>query len=298
MENNYIDLGTSQSILKELARLQLQISNYAFDAQIIWCRVAVNKFEVWNKAAHHHSFYELHLCCSGYAVFEDTDKNTVTVSSGEFVLFPPSTSHKLIDYSDDFSKLVFGFSLNLKESDEYRFLSDSFNEIKVKNFKASSKMLTIPSEILEEIKLHRKGFKFAICELLSLLIIESARVINPSKKEDFLKYSSKDTKLDSIILYMRNNLHTNLTADDIATVANMSSKQLNRIMFENYNMSISTFFKKEKIKKAKELLENSDYSISQIASLIGFSDEFSFSKSFKKIEGITPASYRSSYFQK
>ena len=152
--------------------------------------------------------------------------------------------------------------------------------------------------ILEEIKMRRKGFKFTICELLSLLIIESARVINPKKKEDVLKYSSKDTKLDSIILYMRNNIHANLTADEIAAVANMSSKQLNRIMLENYNMSISTFFKREKISKAKEMLEKTDMSIRQIAEAVGFSDEFSFSKSFKKIEGNTPASYRSAYYQK
>lgn len=298
MNKTYIDQTTAQSLLKELARLQLKISNYAFESQIIWCRVALNKFEVWNKAEHHHSFYEIHLCCSGTATFEVEQDSVITIKAGDFVIFTPNTRHKLVFFSDDFSKLVFGFTLNIKESDELKFLADSYSEIKHRAYKASDRMLSIPTEILEEIKMRRTGFKFAICELLSLLIIESARVINPKKKEDILKYSSKDTKLDSIILYMRNNIHSNLTADEIATVANMSSKQLNRIMLENYNLSISAFFKREKISKAKEMLEKTDMSIRQIAEAVGFSDEFSFGKSFKRTEGNTPAGYRSAYFQK
>ena len=298
MKKTYIDQNISQSILKELARSQLKISNYAFDSQVIWCRIALNKFETWNKAAHHHSFYELHLCCSGFAEFADSYGNIIKIESGDFVLFPPETSHKLIKFSDDFSKLVFGFTLDIKDSEEFKFLYDSFTDLKIKSYKATDKMIKIPSDILEEIKAHRKAFKFAVCELLTILITESARAINPEKKEDFLKYSSKDAKLDTVLLYMRNNLHANLTADEIATVANMCSKQLNRIMHKSYNMSISTYYKREKMNKAKELLVSSELSVSEIATALGFSDEFSFSKSFKRIEGISPASYRSSYFQK
>ena len=277
MDNRYIDLSISQAVLKELARLQLKISNYAFESQIIWCRVALNKFEVWNKAEHHHSFYELHLCCSGTATFEVQKDSEITIKAGDFVIFSPSTRHKLLYYSDDFSKLVLGFTLDVKESDELKFITDSYSDIKNKAYMASDRMLSVPTDILEEIKMRRKGFKFTICELLSLLIIESARVI---------------------ILYMKNNIHANLTADEIAAVANMSSKQLNRIMLENYNLSISAFFKREKISKAKEMLEKTDMSIRQIAEAVGFSDEFSFGKSFKRTEGNTPAGYRSAYFQK
>ena len=93
-------------------------------------------------------------------------------------------------------------------------------------------------------------------------------------------------------------VHFILTVEDFAAQSNMSSKQLNRIMFENYNMSVAEFFKNERIEKAKDLLTHTELSMSQIAHKIGFSDEFSMSKIFKRLEGMTPAKYRSSYFLK
>ena len=298
ISNLLVDSNFSQSVLKELAGLRLKISNYAFSSEIIWYRIALNKFETWNKAEHRHSFYEMHLCLTGYAAFEVGKNNVIEINAGDFAIFSPKTNHKLIKVSDDFTKVVLGFNIELMDSEEYSFLQDALNQIKLTKYKATEKMLTIPFDSLEEIKQHRKGYKFAICELLTQLIIEFARVINPVKKEDFLRYSGKDTRLDSLILYMRDNLHRRLTAEDFANEENMSAKQLNRIMMENFNMSVSAFFKKEKINKAKELLETTDMTISQLSTALGFSDEFSFSKTFKRIEGITPANYRASYFLK
>lgn len=299
-ENIYINEIFSKSIYKELSLLNLFISNYAFDADIIWCRVAFNKNEQWNQAKHSHSFYELHLCLSGCAKFEDKEHNPLIINPGQFILMPPKQSHKLCEVSEDFSKLVFGFTLKLKDSDEYNFLKSSFANIPMMVFTASKTMLEIPQKILDDIAMHNKGFKLMITEFLTTLIIEIARIIdtyvNPVGTR--IEYKNKDKRLDQLILYMRDNLNRNLTVGDFAAQSNMSSKQLNRIMLENYNMSVSDFFKKEKIEKAKDLLVHTELSMSQIAHELGFGDEFSMSKTFKRIEGMTPAKYRSSYFLK
>ena len=296
-EISYIDKNVSNSICKKLSRLNLSISNYAFDANIIWFRVAFNKSEIWNQAKHSHSFYELHLCLSGYAIFEDREHNTLFLNPGDFILLPPKQSHKLCGVSDDFSKLVFGFALKIKKSDEYEFLQSSFEKIPIKVFQASQTMLEIPQKILDDIAMYDRGYKLMVSEMLATLIIEIARIIN-NHNISSIKYENKDKRLDNLILYMRDNLHRNLTVEDFAAQSNMSSKQLNRIMFENYNMSVAEFFKKERIEKAKDLLTHTELSMSQIAHKIGFSDEFSMSKIFKRLEGMTPAKYRSSYFLK
>lgn len=295
---SYINENVSRSVCKKFSRLNLSISNYAFDSNVIWCRVAFNKSEIWNQAKHSHSFYELHLCLSGSAVFEDKNKNILTITPGEFIFLPPKQSHKLCQVSDDFSKLVFGFVLKLKESDEYSFLKESFENFPIKVFKASQTMLEAPQKILDDIEKHDKCFKLMASEVLSTVIIEIARIINPSNKNTDIKYENKDKRLDALILYMRDNLSRHLTVEDFAAQSNMSSKQLNRIMFENYNMSVAEFFKKERIEKAKELLTHTELSMSQIAHKVGFSDEFSMGKIFKRLEGMTPARYRSSYFLK
>jgi len=52
---------------KDLAQLALSISNCAFDANVYWCRLALN--EKWSTNMHRHSFYELHFCLAGSATF-------------------------------------------------------------------------------------------------------------------------------------------------------------------------------------------------------------------------------------
>ena len=46
---------------------------------------------------------------------------------------------------------------------------------------------------------------------------------------------------------------------------------------------------------SKELLKNSDYSITQIAHMTGFSSSNYFSQSFKKYTGVTPNRYRKNH---
>lgn len=295
---SFINDSVSRALCKELSRMNLSISNYAFESNVIWCRVAFNKSEIWNTAKHSHSFYELHLCLSGYAEFEDKNQNSLKIHPGEFIFWPPKQSHRLCSVSDNFAKLVFGFALKFNQSDEYAFFKEAFENIPIRVFKASNTMLQIPQRILDDIERHEKGFKLMVSEILSTLIIEIARIINPSGKNTDITYENKDKRLDTLILYMRDNLQQHLTVEDFAAQSNMSSKQLNRIMLENYNMSVADFFKKERIEKAKELLTRTELSMGQIAHKVGLSDEFSFGKLFKRLEGMTPARYRSSYFLK
>ena len=51
---------------------------------------------------------------------------------------------------------------------------------------------------------------------------------------------------------------------------------------------------KLKIKEAQKLLTQTDYTITEIANLFSFDTPNYFSKSFKKVTGITPNAYRKS----
>ena len=293
-----IDYNTSKPFCKELSRLDISISNYAFDSKVIWCRVAFNNNETLNQAQHSHSFYELHLCLSGSASFRTKSNDILTITSGEFVLFPPKQSHQLIDVTEDFSKLVFGFTLELKESEEYIYLKSSFDNITQKVFVASQELKEMPSKILNIIKRRPKCYKLLISNILAMIIVECGNCINPYNEATAIRYIDKDRRLESLILYMQDNLSRTLTTEDLATQANLSSKQLNRLMQQTYGMTVSDYFKKERIKKARYLLTHTELSMEQIAHKIGFSDEFSMAKAFKRIEGMSPSKYRSSFFLK
>ena len=47
-----------------------------------------------------------------------------------------------------------------------------------------------------------------------------------------------------------------------------------------------------RIEKAKELLNNTDYSMKEIGIMVGYADPNYFSRTFKKNVGVTPTEYR------
>ena len=50
-----------------------------------------------------------------------------------------------------------------------------------------------------------------------------------------------------------------------------------------------------RIKESKILLRTTNYSISQVADIVGFTTPTYFSKQFRKITGISPTDYREKY---
>ncbi|MFR9235767.1 MAG: helix-turn-helix domain-containing protein, partial [Eisenbergiella massiliensis] len=75
-------------------------------------------------------------------------------------------------------------------------------------------------------------------------------------------------------------------------VVNLSASYLSFVFKENSGLNFVDYVNQFRLRKAKELLENTSYNISQIAELVGYSSANSFSKVFKKYNGISPAQYR------
>ena len=61
---------------------------------------------------------------------------------------------------------------------------------------------------------------------------------------------------------------------------------------KNVGVSISQYIDQIKLDKAKELLENSDSKISEIAKMLRYNNSTVFIEMFKKYEGMTPGGYR------
>ena len=66
--------------------------------------------------------------------------------------------------------------------------------------------------------------------------------------------------------------------------------------FKNHTSeNLTTYLNRVKIEKAKQLLKESDISITEISKIVGFSDHNYFSKVFKKYVAVTPTAYRRKY---
>ena len=71
-----------------------------------------------------------------------------------------------------------------------------------------------------------------------------------------------------------------------------SESYLSHLFKKHMHISIATYIYRAKIAKAKVLLAQNDTRISEIAEMLQYSDIHSFSRSFKRITGVSPSEYR------
>jgi len=98
---------------------------------------------------------------------------------------------------------------------------------------------------------------------------------------------------DSIVTYIREHLNENLSAQSICAVFNISNSQLYRVFRKYVKMSVVEYITELRIAEAKRMFKDSpDMQVKDVAALLGFSDQFYFSKVFRAATGLSPSEYR------
>lgn len=114
-----------------------------------------------------------------------------------------------------------------------------------------------------------------------------------------IKFQSADntpnTKIADIISFISDNALTRITIDDICNKTHISKYHLCRTFKEYVGVTIGEFVKSKRLSVAKQLLSETDLSITRIAYKCCFTDASFFSKTFSKEFGITPTAFRAKY---
>jgi AraC-like DNA-binding protein len=92
---------------------------------------------------------------------------------------------------------------------------------------------------------------------------------------------------------LQDHIDTNITLKEISKDLNISPSYLSR-EFSKYfgDLSFGDYIQHQRIEKAKELMSNPSYSLTEIAYLTGFSDQSHFTRIFKRITGQNPSDFR------
>ncbi len=95
--------------------------------------------------------------------------------------------------------------------------------------------------------------------------------------------------------YIRRNISKNIKTADIADAFGYSPKYLSHMFSKLGGSSLKQFILSAKIETASYYLTDSDRTITEIAAEVGFSDMHNFSRTFKRMTGLTPSEYRNTY---
>jgi transcriptional regulator GlxA family with amidase domain len=101
--------------------------------------------------------------------------------------------------------------------------------------------------------------------------------------------------LEPVLRWMEDNAARDLTLDDIAGRAGMSSRTLNRRFREQTGTTPLQWLLRIRVRQAQYLLETTDHSVDRICGQVGFGSPVAFRDRFRRVVGTSPQAYRATF---
>ncbi|NQF15638.1 AraC family transcriptional regulator [Brevibacillus sp. HB1.3] len=102
---------------------------------------------------------------------------------------------------------------------------------------------------------------------------------------------NKSKEVENSIRYIQQNYQENMTVKQLAQLANVPSWQYTLLFRQLTGKKPLEYLTALRIYQAKKLLKSSNDSLRDIASQVGFTDEYYFNRRFRKTTGYTPRQY-------
>ncbi|TDP92786.1 GlxA family transcriptional regulator [Labedaea rhizosphaerae] len=105
----------------------------------------------------------------------------------------------------------------------------------------------------------------------------------------------RGSTLEPVLRWMADNAAKDLTLEDIAARAGMSTRTLNRRFREQTGTTPLQWLHRSRVREAQYLLEATDHPVDRIAARVGFGSPTAFRERFKRIVGTNPNAYRAAF---
>ena len=110
---------------------------------------------------------------------------------------------------------------------------------------------------------------------------------------------SQNALASQVIEYINENyMNPNTSLNAAAEKFDVSDSHLSRVFKASTGKRFMEYLIYKRIEKAKELLVSSQHKVNDISSLVGYDNQISFMRIFKKYVGYTPSEYRSMHSKK
>jgi len=111
------------------------------------------------------------------------------------------------------------------------------------------------------------------------------------KNEDEIQLKYRDIAKQAVYIIINNYTDSSLCTNQIADMMKMNTRRISRIFKDFSGVTIAEYISEVRLKKAAELLENTQISVYEIIEKIGLANESYFYKMFKARYRCTPKEY-------
>jgi len=127
-------------------------------------------------------------------------------------------------------------------------------------------------------------------ELLNMFLSIHCNCMKTSSH--YIRKTASEIYLGSALKYIKNNIYRNINVDDLISFIGVSQPYLYKIFKTATGMSPKQYIINSKLELAKNMLLNTDMTITEIANSVGYEDVLAFSRMFASKEKLSPRSWR------
>ncbi|MDE6397989.1 MAG: AraC family transcriptional regulator [Clostridiales bacterium] len=261
-----------------------------FDPKILYIAMYyAEDRDVFLKTPHKHDFAEIAYVAKGECEIM-LDDETFPLHENEAVLYSPGVNHVELPADNNNIELYFMAFSNINLN---TFLGegDRGNPPIVNFRKQAQKLTDMFREMTMELKNKQPFHQLYLSNLGNLIILQTLRLLAP----EHTKFISKDCK--EIVNYLDSHFCEDINLDELASRIFFSKHYLSHMFKEEMGVSPIKYMIDKRIEESKRLLAETDFSITKIASAVGYPDTLYFSQFFKKKVGLSPNEYRNSVIE-
>lgn len=240
----------------------------------------------WHSIPHAHSYTELFYIVGGDGQFLINER-IFPVHSHQLVIVNPNIIHTEVSYEARPLEYIVlgieGLELTNPGSDEAAYCIYSFPE--------NNGVLTCMQHVFHEMQECKPEYQTACLAYMDIILVQLMRSTGVSVTQASSRFPA-NRQCASVRQYIDLHYKENITLDLLAEKVSINKYYMAHAFKREYGVSPINYLIARRIQEGKRLLIETDLSLSQIASVLGFSSSSYFSQSFRNAEGITPTEYR------
>lgn len=238
--------------------------------------------------SHGRNDYQLIYIASGKGYFGFHNNAPTALEAGTMVLYHPQEPQSYTYYGKDTPEIYW---LHFTGADiEEIFLEHGLNP--AENIFATGTdpdYAQIFEKIILELQLQKEYYEESTALLFRQLLLMVARHIHETMLD---KLSISSTEIVQAASYFHEHYHENINVEAYIESRYLSTSSFFRKFKLYTGMTPLQYLLDIRLSNAKSLLETTDYSIGEIATLIGYDNALYFSRLFHKHVGMSPREYR------
>ena len=269
--------------------MESDIKNLSFQLESI----TKSKYDSdWHSTLHTHPFTELFYVVDGKGEF-NIQSQRFPVKPNDFVIINPQVEHTELSSPDEpLEYIVLGIrGLSFSNLTP---VSEGGHPFSFFNLRDEQKdILRYLNAMVQEATSQQMSYELVCHNLLEILLI---KILRHQHFDLEVGKQSKATKDISFIKhYLETYYHESIQLEDLASMTHLSRFYISHSFKKEIGMSPMEYLIDIRIKESKILLRTTNYSISQVADIVGFTTPTYFSKQFRKSTGISPTDYREQF---